>query len=68
MIDSNCFIFQGPPHRKTFSWALKLGEHESVGTAASKKIAKALAATQLMESLPEELKVISVARWLESNF
>ena len=38
--------FQGPPHRKTFSWALKLGEHESVGTAASKKIAKALAATQ----------------------
>ena len=56
-----CSPIQGPPHRKTFSWALKLGEHESVGTAASKKIAKALAATQLMESLPAELKVIRVS-------
>ena len=30
-----------------------------MGTAASKKIAKALAATQLLESLPEELKVMT---------
>ncbi len=42
----------GPPHDKTFTWSLRLGEGlETVGTANSKKLAKNRAAEVMVRKL-----------------
>ncbi|CAB4057005.1 unnamed protein product [Lepeophtheirus salmonis] len=47
---------QGLPHQRTFTWSLKLGDHEVVGTGSSKKVAKTTAANQMLNIIPEEWK------------
>ena len=46
----------GAPHERQYTWRLKLAEYEAVGTGASKKVAKSIAAAQLYEQLPDEVK------------
>jgi len=46
----------GPPHQKTFTWQLTLGEFTTTGTGPNKKIARNVAADQMMATLPEEWK------------
>lgn len=46
----------GPAHQRAFTWTLKMGDYESVGTGNSKKIAKANAAQIMYQTLPEEWK------------
>merc|ERR1711936_10999 len=47
---------QGPPHQKTFTWQLTLGEFSTTGTGPNKKLARNVAAEQMMAQLPEEWK------------
>ena len=47
---------QGPPHQKTFTWQLTLGELSTTGTGPNKKLARNVAAEQMMAQLPEEWK------------
>ena len=46
----------GPPHQKTFTWQLTIGEFTTSGTGPNKKIARNVAAEQMMAMLPEEWK------------
>merc|ERR1712013_76446 len=46
----------GPPHQKTFTWQLTLGEFSTTGTGPNKKLARNVAAEQMMAQLPEEWK------------
>ena len=41
----------GPPHDKTFTWSLKMGEMQTLGSANSKKGAKAKAAEEMVKKL-----------------
>jgi len=47
---------QGMPHQKTFTWQLTLGEFTTRGTGPNKKLARNVAAEQMMALLPEEWK------------
>eukprot|EP00095_Tigriopus_kingsejongensis_P010366 maker-scaffold2236_size18378-snap-gene-0.8 protein:Tk10366 transcript:maker-scaffold2236_size18378-snap-gene-0.8-mRNA-1 annotation:"double-stranded rna-binding protein staufen homolog 2 isoform x7" len=44
----------GPPHQKIFTLKCVLGEHQAMGTGSSKKLAKTLAASELIKTLPED--------------
>jgi len=46
----------GPPHMRAFTWTLKMGSYEAVGSGNSKKLAKAIAAQNMYQTIPEEWK------------
>ncbi|TRY68623.1 hypothetical protein TCAL_14282 [Tigriopus californicus] len=49
----------GPPHDKTFTWTLKMGDMSTVGVANSKKLAKNRAAEEMakkLDKLPRVMK------------
>jgi len=46
----------GPPHQKTFTWQLTIGEFTTTGTGPNKKVARNVAADQMMATLPDEWK------------
>jgi len=52
----------GPPHMRAFTWTLKMGSYEAVGSGNSKKLAKAIAAQNMYQTIPEEWKNRIVAR------
>ena len=39
----------GPPHMRAFTWTLKMGSYEAVGSGNSKKLAKAIAAQNMYQ-------------------
>lgn len=43
----------GPPHDKTFTWSLKMGEMQTSGSANSKKTAKNKAAEEMVKKLDQ---------------
>ncbi len=49
---------EGPPHQRSFTLTLKMGQYEAVGAGNSKKIAKATAAQNMYQTIPDEWKVI----------
>lgn len=53
---------QGPPHQRTFSWKVTMSAYEATGSALNKKAAKTIAAQNLIELLPAELKDVSKAK------
>lgn len=46
----------GPPHQKIFTWQLALGEFTTSGTGNNKKVARNVAAEQMLAQLPEDWK------------
>lgn len=46
----------GLPHQKTFTWQLTIGEFTTTGTGPNKKVARNVAADQMMVTLPDEWK------------
>jgi hypothetical protein len=52
----------GPPHMRAFTWTLKMGSYDAVGSGNSKKLAKAIAAQNMYQTIPEEWKNRIVAR------
>jgi len=55
-IDWNCAGEDGPPHMRAFSYTLKMGSYEAVGSGNSKKLAKAIAAQNMYQTIPDEWK------------
>ena len=39
----------GPPHQRSFTWTLKMGPYEAVGSGNSKKVAKTIAAQNMYQ-------------------
>jgi len=47
----------GPPHMRFYSWKVVMGgQYEAVGSGNNKKVAKTIAAQNLIASLPEEMQ------------
>ena len=46
----------GPPHMRAFTWTLKMGSYEAVGSGNSKKLAKAIAAQNMYQVKPRRTK------------
>ena len=51
------FSETGPPHDKTFTWSLKMGEMQSLGSSNSKKAAKNKAAEEMAKKLDQLPKI-----------
>ena len=50
-IDWNILDEDGPPHMRAFTYTLKMGSYEAVGSGNSKKLAKAIAAQNMYQVL-----------------
>jgi len=47
----------GPPHQKVFTWQLQMGaQFTTTGTGPNKKVARQVAAEQMLAAIPEEWK------------
>ena len=46
----------GPAHMRSFTWSLKMGEYSCMGSGPNKKLARAQAAQNMLEALPDEIK------------
>ena len=57
----------GPPHDKTFTWSLKMGEMLTMGSANSKKGAKNKAAEEMVKKL-DQLPKINMKRQFNQAF
>jgi len=57
----------GPPHDKTFTWSLKMGEMTTMGSANSKKGAKNKAAEEMVKKL-DQLPKINIKRQFNQAF
>lgn len=49
----------GPPHQRNYVWSLTMGDHEVQGSGVSKKLAKAYAALNMYNTIPEDWKNIT---------
>merc|ERR1712001_753272 len=61
-IDWNIVDEDGPPHMRAFTYTLKMGSYEAVGSGNSKKLAKAIAAQNMYQTIPDEWKNRVVSR------
>jgi dsRNA-specific ribonuclease len=57
----------GPPHDKTFTWSLKMGEITVLGDANSKKMAKNKAAEEMVKKL-DQLPKVNMKRHFQQAF
>merc|ERR1711935_418233 len=55
-IDWNIVDEDGPPHMRAFTYTLKMGSYEAVGSGNSKKLAKAIAAQNMYQTIPDDWK------------
>jgi len=61
-IDWNIVDEDGPPHMRAFTYTLKMGSYEAVGSGNSKKLAKAIAAQNMYQTIPDEWKNINASK------
>jgi len=61
-IDWNIVDEDGPPHMRAFTYTLKMGSYEAVGSGNSKKLAKAIAAQNMYQTIPDEWKSINASK------
>merc|ERR1711981_929828 len=61
-IDWNIVDEDGPPHMRAFTYTLKMGSYEAVGSGNSKKLAKAIAAQNMYQTIPDEWKTVNASK------
>lgn len=61
-IDWNIVDEDGPPHMRAFTYTLKMGSYEAVGSGNSKKLAKAIAAQNMYQTIPDEWKSVNASK------
>lgn len=61
-IDWNIVDEDGPPHMRAFTYTLKMGSYEAVGSGNSKKLAKAIAAQNMYQTIPDEWKTTNATK------
>merc|ERR1711899_613138 len=52
----------GPPHMRAFTYTLKMGSYEAVGSGNSKKLAKAIAAQNMYQTIPDDWKTTNATK------
>merc|ERR1711981_1408239 len=66
-IDWNIVDEDGPPHMRAFTYTLKMGSYEAVGSGNSKKLAKAIAAQNMYQTIPDEWKNTNATKQPKRN-
>merc|ERR1711936_449918 len=61
-IDWNIVDEDGPPHMRAFTYTLKMGSYEAVGSGNSKKLAKAIAAQNMYQTIPDDWKTTNATK------